>query len=196
MHYLHPVSTDSSKSEQDTRSPLAKVGIAVAVLAVIVVVGFAVRWWTHPTVFGGLGDSYISQPRPLATAALSTTVIFPKVEGEPEIVTIDSAEAVFSKNTAKATATFSICHLGPEEDPIGAVHDPDEFCRDIVPLEAGAQFRHGVAPDSDYLFVTIEPSSVGVARLARVEIQYKRGARHLYQRGTESIRVARKITIK
>jgi hypothetical protein len=173
-----------------------RVATALAVLALVVIAGLGVRWWTHPTIFRDLGDAYASDPLSLADAALSTTVIFPKVDGEPETVTIDRARAVFSDNTAKATATFSICHLGAEEDPIGAVHDPETYCREMVPLEAGASFRHGVAPDSDYLFVTIAPTTVGVAHLARVEVRYKRGAGHLYQWGTESIRADRKVTVE
>ena len=130
----------------------------------------------------------------MADAALSTTVIFPRVDGEPESVTIDRLQAVFYKNTANATATFSICHLGAGEDPIGAVHDPESFCQNIVPVQAGASFHYGAAPDSDYLFVTITATTAGVAHLARVEIRYERGASHLYQQGTESIRVDRKVT--
>ena len=170
--------------------------MAIAVLAIVVVAGLGARWWTHPTIFGGLGDSYVSLPLPVADAALSTTVIFPQVDGEPETVTIERLHGVFSKNTANATATFSICHLREGEDPIGAVHDPETYCQDIVPVEAGASFHHGVAPDSDYLFVTIAPTTAGVAHLVRVDVRYKRGAGHLYQQGTESIRVDRKVTTR
>ena len=190
------MSTDLSPAVQDKRSPLVTVAIAVAVLAAGVAAGLVVRWWTHPTIFGSLGDSYVSLPLPVAEAALSTTVIFPQVDGEPETVTIDRLHAVFSKNTANATATFSICHLGAGEAPIGDVHDPGTDCHDIVPVEDGASFLHGVAPDSDYLFVTITPTTAGVAHLARVEVRYERGAGHLYQRGTESIGIDRKVTAR
>ncbi len=168
--------------------------VAVAVLAVLVGAVSFLRWWTHPTVFGGLGDSFAtSGPRPVADAALSTTVVFPRVDGEPETVTIDRAEAVFAANTAEATVSFSICHLGADEDPIGSVDRPEKYCADVVPLEPGARFRHGV-PDSDYLFATIAPTRAGVAHLAEIELTYQRGAGHLYQRGTETIRVDRKVT--
>lgn len=170
--------------------------MGAAVLAIAVAGGFGAWWWTHPTAFRDLGDSFALQPRPVDEAVLSTTVIFPKVDGEPETVTIDSLGPVFSKNTARATAAFSICHLSPGEDPIGAAHDPAEFCQDLEPFEAGASFRHGVEPDSDYLLVTLVPATAGVARLARVEIGYRLGADHLYQRGTQSIRVDRKVTAR
>ena len=107
--------------------------MGAAVLAIAVAGGFGAWWWTHPTAFRDLGDSFALQPRPVDEAVLSTTVIFPKVDGEPETVTIDSLGPVFSKNTARATAAFSICHLSPGEDPIGAAHDPAEFCQDLDP---------------------------------------------------------------
>ena len=197
LRYLVSVSADVSPVVQSDSSPLLKAAVTMGVLAVVVALALGVRWWTRPSIFGDLGDSFASsEPLPVAAAALSTTAIFPKVDGEPETVTIDGAQAVFSNNTAKAKVTFSICHLGVDEDPIGAVHDPANYCQDIVPLEAGASFRYGVAPDSDYLFVTIAPTTRGVAHLAQVEVEYTRKRDHLYQRGTESIRVDRKVTAK
>ena len=173
--------------------PSRRVKFVVAVV-VVVLAGVGLRWWTHPNVFGNLGDSFAAAPLPVADAALSTTVIFPNVEGEDETVRMDHIKAIFAKNTAEATATFFICHLSAGESPIGAVHDPEAYCHDIVAVEAGASFHHGVFPSGDYLFVTITPTRPGVARLARVEVGYERGARHFYQRGTESIQVDRKVT--
>lgn len=176
------------------RSSSVRVAIAVAVLAIVVVAGLSLRWWTHPTLFDNLGDSFRARPLPVANAALSTTVIFPQVDGEPETVTIDGLHAIFSENTAQATATFSICHMHPGEDPIGAVHDPTNHCADIVPVEDGTDFQNGVWPDSDYLFVTITPTKAGIAHLERVEVRYSRDSSHLYQRGPQSIRVDRTVT--
>lgn len=170
-----------------------RVGITAAVVAFVVAAAIGVRWWTHPTVFGDVGDSISVGPLPVSEASLSTALTFPKVGGEPETVTISGAKAFFSENTAKATATFAICDRGPGEDPIGAVRDPGSCCQNVVPLIAGATFRYDPAPDSDYLIVTITPTRGGVATLALVELAYERGASHLFQRGTESIQVDRKV---
>lgn len=169
---------------------------AIAGVLVLVLAGLGLRWWTHPTLFGGLGDTFFAKPRPVAEASLSSTVIFPNVHDAEETITFKNFKAVFSNNTAEAKATFSICHLSAGEMPIGAVHDPEEYCRDIVPAGAGAAFHYDRYPDGDYLFVTITPTRAGAARLARVEVTYARGRQHLYQRGTESIRVDRKVTAK
>ncbi len=168
--------------------------VAVPVLLVAGVLGW--RWWAHPTVFGDPGDGFRAAPLPVADAALSAAVTFPRVSGEPETVTLDGIHAVLSTNTARATTTFSICHLAPGESPINAVHDPGGWCHDIEPVRAGTSLRQGVGDDSDYLFVTITPRTAGVAHLARVEISYARGAGHLFQRGTESVRVDRALTAR
>jgi hypothetical protein len=191
--YLGLVSTDVAPAVQHQQSRRVRVVVVTAVVVLVVLAGVGLRWWTHPNVFGNLGDSFAAVPLPVADAALSTTVIFPNVEGEDETVRVDHIKAIFVKNTAEATATFFICHLSAGESPIGAVHDPETYCRDIVAVEEGASFHHGVFPSGDYLFVTITPTRPGIARLARVEVGYERGARHFYQRGTESIQVDRKV---
>ena len=173
-----------------------KLAVAVAGVLVLVTAGLGLRWWTHPTVFVDLGDSFSAEPRPVAEAALSSAVIFPNIDDEEETITIKGVEAVFANNSAEAAATFWICHLSAGETPIGSVHDPGEYCRDIVPASAGASFHYDRYPDGDYLFVTITPTRAGVARLARVEVTYARGPQHLYQRGTESIRADRTVTAK
>lgn len=164
---------------------------------VLVVAGVvAWRWWTQPTVFTGLGDSYKSDPLPLEDAALSTTVIFPKVNGANEQVTIEGLTATFSDNTAKADASFWLCHMASGEDPIGAVHDPGSVCSDIEAFEPPMRFNHGIAPDSDYLFVTITPTRRGIAHLESVDVDYRRSRDHLYQHGTQTIRVNRSVTAR
>ena len=174
---------------------MLKVVLVTGVLAVLVAAALGARWWSQPSLFGKSGfGAFSAAPRPVAKAALSTTVIWPKTDGEPETVTINDAQAIFSKNSVKATATFWVCHMGAGESPIGAVHDPQDACQDIVPLEAGASYLHGVAPDSDYLVVTITPTRRGVAHLERVEVDYVRTRAHLYQQGTESLDVDCRIT--
>lgn len=171
----------------------------MAILAAIVLVAagtVAWNWWTHPKAFGELGDSYKSKPRPLADSALSTTVVFPKTSGSPETITIRGLDAAFSENTAKAGATFWICHMTEGEAPILAVFHPESTCADIERVTTPMRFEHGVWPDSDYLFVTITPTRSGVTRLRSVDIDYSRSKRHLYQRGTETIVAKRVVTVR
>ena len=152
------------------------------------------QWWTHPTAFDDPGDSVRVAPVPVSDAALSTTVVLPKVSGSSEEIVVDHMDATFSTNTAGAVASFWVCHMAPGEDPIGAVHDPGAVCRDIEPFEPQLRLDHGVAPDSDYLFVTITPTRRGVAHLETVDIEYRRSGDHFHQRGTQTVRADRKVT--
>ncbi|CAN5464885.1 hypothetical protein BH09ACT12_BH09ACT12_25810 [soil metagenome] len=176
----------------NSRDVLVAVGAAALLLAGTV----AWHWWTHPTAFSDLGDSFRSDPLPLAKAPLSTTVIFPKVGGSAESIEINDLDATFSANTAKARATFWVCHMGANEDPIGAVHDPAATCGDIEAFLPPMEFNHGIAPNSDYLFVTITPTRRGTAYLESVDIDYQRSGSHGFQRGTQTLLVDRRITAR
>jgi hypothetical protein len=170
--------------------------VVVGVVVVLVVVGAAgLDRWRHPTAFGGLGDGFVADPRPVAQAGLATTVIFPVTRGEDvETVALRDVSAVFSTNTAEATATFSVCHMSPGENPIGVVDEADDYCARVEPFTPGMELRRDETHTSDYLVVTVTPTRPGVAQLERVEVDYRRAARHFLQQGVESIRVSRRIT--
>lgn len=86
--------------------------------------------------------------------------------------------------------------MAPGEAPIIAVEQPGSACSDIEPFTSSMRFEHGSAPDSDYLFVTITPTRQGVAHLESVDVEYRRSRDHFYQRGTQTIRVDRMITVR
>lgn len=192
-----PVTTDVTKPAGREPARRRRTVILAVVLAVVVVSGVMVgRWWTHPTAFNDLGDGYEAGPRRVADAAVSTTVIFPKIAGSREAITLHDLSATFSENTAGAEATFWLCHMAPGEVPIGAVHDPGATCSDIERFEAPMQFDHGVDADSDYVFVTVSPTRAGVAHLKAVDVDYRRSSAHLFQRGTQTILADRKVTAR
>lgn len=101
-----------------------------------------------------------------------------------------------SRNTAEADTTFWICHMSAGESLIGAVHDPSQTCRDYQEFKPPMRFQHGIAPDSDYLFVTLTPTRSGVTSLASVAVDYRRSGKRVYQRGTQTIHVDREITVR
>ncbi len=140
-------------------------------VAALLVAAVFVGWhrWTHPSIFTGLGDTYASPPLPVGKASISTTVILPKVDGEGEEVTIEGLSADFSSNSAERRCRSGVPH-DAAADPIGAVRDPRPFCEDIEAFEPPMSFDYGVAPRSDYLFVTITPTRPGEAHLASVTV--------------------------
>lgn len=171
--------------------------LLAGLLAVVVVVtgSWAYQWWTHPKAFDESAGTYGTHPLPVSHAALSSTVIFPQTSGTPETVTIDQLDATLSENSAKSEVTFWICHMTAGEGPIGAVFDPESYCSDVERFEAPARFKHGVEPESDYLFVTITPTRPGVTHLESIDIDYRR-PEHFHQRGTQTIAAERAVTVR
>ncbi|GAA2014062.1 hypothetical protein GCM10009719_25880 [Nocardioides kribbensis] len=186
-------------STSSTSAQRRRVTIVLSVVvAALLVAAVSVGWhrWTHPSIFTGLGDTYASPPLPVGKASILTTVIFPRVDGEGEEVTIEGLSADFSSNSAEAEVLFGVCHMNAAADPIGAVRDPRPFCEDIEAFEPPMSFDYGVAPRSDYLFVTITPTRPGEGHLASVTVDYRRSAAHLGQHGTQTLRVVREINVR
>lgn len=174
-----------------------RIAVLAATVAVAALLVLGVRWWTHPTLFDSLGDSVTLKPRPVARAAVSTTVVFPRTEGESiEKVTLNDLDAVFRTNTAKAQVSYAICRMSAGEDPVLAVGNAGRFCSNLEPFESGARLNLGVDPDSDYLLATVTPTRPGVAHLTQVRLTYALDRSHLWQRGTQTVRVDRKVTAR
>lgn len=168
--------------------PLIAIALVIAGL-----VGW--RWWTHADAFEEGAAGFKASPRPVAEAALTTTVIMPKDSGEVERITIKGLDATFDRNGAAAKATFGVCHMSQGQDPIGFVHDPAEACANLEPVELPMEFTYGVAPDSDYLTVTITPRKPGTARLTGVTIDYERPD-HFDQRGEQILDLDTTVTAR
>ena len=159
------------------------------VLALLVALVLAWRWWTHPNLFAGQGTAgMVSVARPVAKAALHVGITNPDLDRDEDvIVAFRGATAVFEKNTADAGATFWICQGG--DSVLGSSHGSLESstCRNPRPLKEGTEMTYSSDPKSDYVVVTVTPKRAGVARLDRVDLDYSLGADHFYRRGTESL---------
>ena len=165
-------------------------GSALAVAGVLLVVGavLGARWWTHPALFDDSGDAFVADPVPVAEAALNAGVVFPPADPKDEaVVTIRSVRAHFVTNTARATASFSICRGGGTQ--IGDVHgDLHRYCPDVVPLDEPTGFRYA-ADSGDVLVLTVSPRQAGRARVDGVHLDYTLDGSHLWQRGGQTIAV-------
>jgi len=109
---------------------------------------------------------------------------------------IHALDATFSENRAQARTSFWVCHMTASDDRFIAVPDPERSCDDVEAFAPGMEFSYGVAPDSDYLFVTITPTHRGSAHLESVDVDYRRPAEHGFQSGTQTIRTDRRITAR
>jgi hypothetical protein len=163
----------------------------LALLGLVLLAGLlaGVRWWTHPTYFDDFNGSAVLTPRPVDSATTSMAVTFPATgEESTDDLTLLGAEVHLARNSAAATATFRVCHLQGDEDPVGVAHDLDGFCEDSEPLRHGMAFRRGPAGgEGDYVLLTLEPTRPGEVLVDRVDLEYALGADHLWRRGTERI---------
>lgn len=171
---------------------------AVLLLAAVLLVtgGVAgVRWWTTPDAFGGTG-AFESAPLPVDRASITTTVGGPSSAFDGEVVHVDRLEPVFGTGTAAAAATFGLCVPREGAMFIGAVRSTRTECREVLPVEPDQRVVLSPRPDEPYLVVTIEPTRPGRTTLEHVDVTYRRGAAHLWQRGTQRVRVATTVVAR
>jgi hypothetical protein len=164
--------------------------VAIAVAAVIVIVGVpALWWWTHPAVFPDMHGIDSMAPLPVRRAALSTAVTYPARGNVRRVVTFRDARAHFSENSSSATASFSICVMRPDVGPIGLRGgDLRGDCSRLRPVTAGARLDYSRGSD-EYVVMTIHPTRPGTARVDQVELDYGLGWDGFQQHGTDTIAV-------
>ncbi len=154
----------------------------VAVLAVL-----ALRWWTHPDVFGeggGAGD-FVADPRPVSQAQTTFAVVVPRLSSSPAAVTFRSAPVMaFATNTARARITFGICH--PSHVRIGNVNGAgDRYCSRIDPIVAGTTFHF--RPGGPYIIATSTPTTPGEVVMTGADFDYATDRSHWYARGVDHV---------
>ncbi|GCD89209.1 hypothetical protein [Nocardioides sp. LS1] len=158
-----------------------QVVVGLVLVAVIVALGFGVRWWTHPSVFGDGGFDFRALPQPVAHSARDLQVTF---SADEQPVTLEGVEPVWADNTARATVAFSVCRGDSHRLAIGApAGDAEIVCDPLRPAVEGTR----IDPRQEYVVATITPTAAGVARLVGVRLTYATGASRLFQRGTEVV---------
>ena len=155
--------------------------IGVAAILVALVGGFF-WWWSHPALFLDVNASEWLEAQPLAHAAFSSSVTFPPQSGG-EVITLNSATAHFSENSAQAHATFVVCRglIG------GAGADLSKVCTSVRQLPT--TFRY--LPESkDSVVIVITPTRAGRATVDAVTLNYDEGGSALWRQGSQTIAVS------
>jgi hypothetical protein len=161
--------------------------VAAGVGVVAVLAGLALRWWTHPDVFGeagGAGD-FVADPRPVSQAQMTFAVVVPRLSSSPATVTFRSAPVMtFATNTAQAEITFGICH--PSHVRIADVFGSgDRYCSEIDPIVAGTTFHF--RPGGPYIIATSTPTTPGVVVMTGADFDYATDRSHWYRRGVDHV---------
>lgn len=155
--------------------------IGAAAFLVAIVGGFY-WWWSHPTLFPDLSGSEWLDPQPVARSTISSSVTFPPQSGG-EVVTVNSATAHFSENSAQARATFVLCRglIG------GWGADLSKVCSTIHRLPATLRY---LPDDKDSVVMLITPTRPGRAVVDSVTLNYERGGGALWQQGSQTFAVS------
>lgn len=163
-----------------------------AALAVVLVAGgvWAGHWWTHPTAFRteGYGGSFVMDPRPLQDfPGLLTTG---PLATDSETVTLGDVRHAWRSNETGSRLEVYVC-TSPQD---GGWFGPwsrtdsryDRLCSDLRPAVPGTTMRLG-PEGGDQLVYRVSPRREGRSELDWIEVTYRRGAAHLFQRGTQRI---------
>ena len=163
-------------------------GMALAVM-VAVTAGLALRWWSHPDVFGeqgGAGD-FVADPRPVSRAQMTFAVVLPPVSSGTPTVTFRSAPVMtFATNSAQTRITFGICHPIRHAGAIGNVFGSgNPYCRRIDPIVAGTVFELG--RNGAYIIATSTPTRPGRVVMTGADLNYSLDRDHWYRRGVDHV---------
>ena len=164
--------------------------VVLAVLALTVGV-WGLRWWTHPDVFGaGVGvGSFSAAPQPVATSRLTFGVLLPPGDGSRTTVTFRGTPVMnFATNTARATATFSVCHRPPEPQGtfIGISKGlGNHECTRLDPIVAGTTLRY--PSPAEYVIATITPTRPGKVLATGADFDYSLDRSGWYRRGNDHV---------
>lgn len=178
-----------------SRRPLTRLLAAAVVVALVVGLGFGVRWWRHPHVFegrSGMDGAFATRSEPYLA---SFGVVFPRVDGDgEEELTLRGWRPVLAVGSAPAELTLVRCRY--RDMPIGSVTGPlGRWCSSAAPVREGMRYRVG-RDSRDTLVLSVRPRGSGTVRVRGVDLDYARGARHLWQRGTERLSISVDVPIR
>jgi hypothetical protein len=176
------VSFDPS-GEKRQRAPVpiwVKVVATVALIAVLLPIGFrAYDWWRHPTLFGGTYDNNVTSiARPGMT--MSFQLSRPH-SGHADTVTFrGTPEHRWRVNTAAATLTVEVCHVGSARSAPG----PRDRCSHLNPVRDGTTFRY--PSRHEYLLAVVHVAKPGRSTLDTITYNYTVGTQPWSQRGLDT----------
>lgn len=179
--------------------------LGVALLATVVLgVAAGAWWWMHPSAFkSGAGAGMKFNPVPIGDTPIYVGFAQDGSSRDSETVTLRSAHIRLRDNTAGATATVAVCTRRPVAKGTLALGSgiaatmPDlrKYCTSLRPVRPGVKMQLDDG-GRQYLIATISASRPGHAVFATADLTYSRDAHHLYQRGTQHIKVDTITTVR
>jgi hypothetical protein len=138
------------------------------------------QWWTRPTAFNVLGNGLETRQ----TTHNLHPVTFDMVERSiDEAISLHDISARVVTNTADASISFAVCQRDGRTF-MAANGTASRSCRSVTNAEAR---RVHLTPDgATTITMTVTPHVAGRVVIAGMDVDYRRGANHLWQHGLET----------
>lgn len=165
-----------------------------ALTAVAAVVGGLVAfadWWSHPTLFRGVGfDLAYHRTVAVLNGQVNADIMVPFQDGAGAVITLRSVTPNFAHDSARAAATFTVCN----GNMIGLVVTPTTpDCARVGGVPGRIDLR---TSSHDSLLMSVRPESPGEVRIESITVSYREGAGNLWRQGTETLPITLAFTAR
>lgn len=164
---------------------------AIAVVLISAAGAMGLRWWSHPDLL----ESYVNSgslgmaPQPLEESQVTFSVTYPDASPDAPTATFNATPVMtFDTNTARATATFSVCYQrdNARNVVIGSARGTgSRYCERLVPIVEGTTLQIP-SPDA-YVVATVTPQKPGRVEIAGADFDYSLGPSEWLLRGVEHL---------
>lgn len=153
------------------------------VTALLLGVGSAGWWATHPDVFDDVGG-YGSRSERDSGRTMYFGIVTTSLHDERRDLELRSVRPVVRANTADAELTVYLCEIDPDAR-FGSVMaqrvPPTKTCSTFEPVTEGTRFLTGKGSPHQQLVLEVRTTRRGVVKVKGAEVSYRDGLR----RGTE-----------
>ena len=156
-----------------------------ALTAVAAVVGGLVAfadWWSHPTLFRGVGfDLAYYGTVAVPNGQVSADIMVPFEDGAGAVITLRSVAPNFAHDSARAAVTFTIC----DGNMVGLVVTPTTpDCTRVGGVPGRIDLR---TSSHESLLMSVRAESRGEVRIKSITVSYREGVGNLWRQGTETL---------
>lgn len=186
----------SAVSPQSHARRLSRRGWIVPGLVVLTALGLALAyslWWTNPTAFTSVGNAFGFKQTTETMHPVTVDMVQRSVHADTETITLNHVSARVVTNTADARITFAVCQR--EGTPFMSANGPaTRSCETVTEVE-GQQVRL-TAGATATITMTVAPQRRGRVVIGGMEVDYTRGADHLWQRGSQATGPVVKVQVR
>lgn len=150
-------------------------------------------WWTKPSTFTDVGNGFSMKQTVSDLHPVTFDMVQRSIDEDPEIITLTGVRARVGTNSAGALITFAVCQR--EGTPfMSADGTAARSCETVADVE-GQDVRLTPAATTT-ITMTVTPRRAGRVVIRGMDVDYTRGANHLWQRGTQATGPVVKVSVR